>query len=165
MKNVAKTITIVVIIVILGFWAVFTDGLIVRNSELRNGLYSTLKTLGTADMVALVNGERTSRGIPALTENSRLNNSAKAKACEMVDKDYFDHYDPAGRPPWHFFKENGYIYHFAGENLVMGYFGDQESMRRLMASPEHKENVLDPNFKEIGIGKCGDYTVQHFGTK
>jgi hypothetical protein len=134
--------------------------------ELKNERYESTKTIGTADMIALVNKERAAHGLRLLKENSLLDASAKAKSCDMVAKGYFDHYDPQGRSPWHFFREAGYgNYTFAGENLVTGYFGDQESMRRLMLSPEHKENILDPNYTEVGIGKCGDYTTQHFGSR
>lgn len=164
MKNFLKKIEIGLAIIMVGFWFALTVGLMVRNAELQTQLYGTTKNLAEADMIALINGEREKAGIPVLKENAILDKTATLKACDMDKNLYFDHLDLSGQKSWHLFLENGYKYHFAGENLVEGYLGDQESMRRLMNSPSHRENILDPDFTDVGIGKCGIYTVQHFAS-
>ena len=117
----------------------------------------------TPSMLQLINVERVKDGDQPLTVNQDLVESATAKACDMRDKEYFDHKDPQGNAPWHFFKEAGYIYEVAGENLAIGYDNPVEAMNALMNSPKHRDNILGDDYTEVGIGYCGDYTVQHFG--
>lgn len=46
----------------------------------------------------------------------------------------------------------GYI----GENLARGFATPKEAHEALMKSPMHKANIVDKNFKKIGIGaSCG----------
>ncbi len=118
----------------------------------------------TPSMLQLVNTAREDARVEPLTENEKLDRSAKRKACDMAKRDYFEHKDPDGLFSWHLFRKAGYNYEFAGENLVQNTSTPTEDMEMLMDSPEHKENILNPNFKEVGIGKCGIYLVQHFGS-
>ena len=122
------------------------------------------KSHGQQDMVALINGERESKGLKPVVESKRLNESALAKCNDMIAKNYWDHVSPDGTEPWAFFNKVGYSYHYAGENLVWIY-GDTLAMEKLMASPTHAENILKPEYKEVGIGRCGDYIVQHFAER
>ena len=52
----------------------------------------------------------------------------------------------------------------SGENLTNG-LDDKSAMNALMNSEGHKRNILDPDYEEIGVGRCGPYLVQHFGTQ
>ena len=121
---------------------------------------------GTAHMVALINDERIKANVPPLKENTKLNKSAQKKCEDILNKDYWAHVSPTGTTPWSFFRAVGYDYYYAGENLAM-YDNDYVAMDALMKSQSHKDNILSRNFKEVGIGKCGNstvqYIVQHFG--
>lgn len=119
-------------------------------------------TSGTQDMIALVNEERKIGQLQPLTENDKLNQSAQMKCQDMIDKNYWDHIAPDGIKPWAFFKKVGYNYDLAGENLVTG-IPDGQAIVELMGSQSHMENIMNPKFTEIGIGRCGEYMVQHFG--
>ncbi len=123
-----------------------------------------IKTSSYQDMVALVNAQRVEQGLPQLVEHEALRKSATAKACDMVNREYFGHRDPEGREAWHFFEEKGFEYVFAGENLIESFVGDEAAMAELMASPEHRANILSPNYTHVGVGRCDEITVQHFGT-
>lgn len=115
-------------------------------------------------MIDLVNGERQKIGLNKLTENGLLDVSARNKACDMGNKNYFEHTSPEGNEPWVFIKKTGYYYSFAGENISRG--NDiEKAMIDFMNSKEHKDNILNPNYKEIGIGVCGEYLVQHFASR
>ncbi len=122
-------------------------------------------------MVEIINNERTMAGLPILVERLALDGSAEAKCKDMIDRDYWAHVSNDGVQPWKFFGDFGYKYRYAGENLTRDAESDEEAMRRFMNSETHKENILNPKFSDIGIGRCsgnlaGEETtiiVQHFG--
>lgn len=111
-----------------------------------------------------INVERRNNGLVELTENEILDKTAKIKACDLRDRNYWSHQDPEGRFSWHLFIENGYNYKYAGENLAREY-GDNVVVEAWMNSPVHKEIILKPEYREIGIGECGVFTAAHFGVK
>ena len=119
-------------------------------------------TLPQPSYLQLVNKVREDEGLAPLSIDRDLEESATAKACDMRDRQYFEHKDPQGVEPWHFFTEAGYVYEYAGENLAIGYTNPTDTMLGWMNSPKHRENILNPNYTEFGIGFCGEYTVQHF---
>ena len=101
--------------------------------------------------IALTNQERTSRGIPALKENQLLDTAASLKGQDMFAKDYWAHFAPDGTSPWYFFKKVGYSYSWAGENLARDFSTSAGVIAGWMASQGHRDNMLNPNFTEIGI--------------
>lgn len=116
-------------------------------------------------MINMINEERTRVYLKPLNENAQLDLSARNKACDMLNKNYFTHDSPSGKTPWDFIEEVGYNYHFAGENQSNGVTDLDEMMQKFMQSPEHRKNIMSPDYKEIGIGICGSYLVQHFGDR
>jgi len=114
--------------------------------------------------IDLINKERANEGIEPLSRNQLLTNSATAKACDLRDKNYWAHIAPDGTQPWELFIDEGYFYTYAGENLCMNQ-DEVTCVKTCMASKKHRENILDPNFEDIGIGKCGKFMVQHFGAE
>jgi len=124
-------------------------------------------------VLELTNQERAKVGAPPLTLNSILNESAQRKAGDMFAFNYWAHSSPSGRTPWDFFKEAGYRFSLAGENLARDFASPEAVVSAWMASPTHKENILNPNFREIGIAVVdgslagGETTlvVQHFGVR
>lgn len=135
------------------------------------------KTIFFADisriaLINYVNEERESLGLSILKNNPKLDEAAYLKAKDILDKDYFSHQSPEGITPWHWFKEAGYKYRFAGENLAIGFIDSEEVNQAWLDSPSHKENIVNPNYKEIGIatmtgnfnGKETTVVVQLFGT-
>ena len=124
-------------------------------------------------LIQMANGERAIEGLPPLTENSILNHVAYLKAQDMVKNDYFAHWSPAGLSPWHWFNEAGYNFSYAGENLAMGFLDAKNIHREWLASPTHRDNIVEENYSDIGIavvekdfyGKRTFLVVQVFGTK
>ncbi len=102
-------------------------------------------------LVSLTNSERSKNGLGSLSVNSALTAAASAKANDMLAKNYFAHTSPDGRTPWDFIHAAGYNYTYAGENLAIGYSSASELMSAWMASATHRENILNSNFREIGI--------------
>jgi hypothetical protein len=102
-------------------------------------------------LIQLTNKEREDLKIPPLKENTLLDQAAYLKAQDMINNDYFSHQSPQGLSPWYWFKEAGYYYRFAGENLAIGFLDSEEVFKGWLGSPSHKDNILNPNYKDIGI--------------
>jgi len=123
-------------------------------------------------LVALTNSARQSAGVGILTVDSRLTNAAYAKAQDMFAKQYWAHYGPNGESPWQFMEGQGYVRAFAGENLAKGFTDNQSVHSGWMASPGHRENIVNTQFTNIGIavvdgvllGEQVTLVVQFFGT-
>jgi hypothetical protein len=119
----------------------------------------------------LANASRQNLGFYPLEENQALNEAAYLKAEDMLEKGYFAHYSPEGITPWYWLERSGYDYTAAGENLAVGFLESEQVHRAWMDSPSHKKNILNPNYREMGIAVLrGDFqggqtalVVQFFG--
>jgi len=129
--------------------------------------------IGSEDLLSLHNVERKKVGLPPLKLNAELTNSAQQKALAMLESNCWSHYCPDGKSPWEFFDAAGYMYLYAGENLAEGYYNNEDVMVAWMNSPTHKENVIKPEYEEVGFGIVqGDFQGRsnniiiavHFGT-
>lgn len=130
-------------------------------------------TFSSAEIIRLTNETRAQYGLAPLVASARLSQAAEAKALDMIKLDYWAHNSPAGKTPWSFITAAGYRYLFAGENLARD-FGDPGSVvSAWMNSPTHRANLLDGNFREIGVaavsgklsGREGTLVVQMFGAR
>lgn len=98
--------------------------------------------------MCLINQERTSRGLPALSANSQLASSAQSWTTWMVANDQFTHgSDFASR-----ISAAGYDWQMAGENIATGYDTPRQVVTAWMASTDHCRNILDPGFRDVGTG-------------
>ncbi len=102
-------------------------------------------------MFILVNKERTSRGIGALTWNTKLVNVARNYGKLMWQNHYFGHYDPSGHDVGDRLTAAGIEYSLAGENLALAPT-IEIAHTGLMNSPGHRANILDNGFNKVGIG-------------
>lgn len=98
------------------------------------------------------NSARAEEGLPGLVENDLLNLAAKTKAEDMAFREYFAHTSPDGAEPWDFIRTAGYQYRAAGENLAVNFDDSYALHTAWMNSPGHRENIVRPEFTEIGIG-------------
>jgi len=118
--------------------------------------------LGQAQMessiTCLINDERTSNGLQPVAPNSDLHQAALSHSNEMVARSYFDHTSPAGLTFIDRIESTGYMRGartwVVGENLVWG-SGPMSTPQSLvtawMNSPPHRENLLRPSFRELGV--------------
>lgn len=118
------------------------------------------------------NFQREKYGLEPLRENQLLNFSAEIKVQEMFEKQFFAHISPEGKEIGDLAKEVGYEFIAIGENLAMGNFRNEKELVELwMESPNHRENILNKRYQEIGVavkrgifeGKEVWMAVQHFG--
>ena len=125
-----------------------------------------------AKVVEETNQKRVENGLTSLTYSDVLSEAAKEKASDMFAKDYWAHVAPDGTQPWDFFKNVGYSYRYAGENLARDFSDTDSAIAAWMASPSHRENMLSGKYTEIGVavmdgslnGKDTTLIVQLFGT-
>lgn len=123
-------------------------------------------------VLELTNQERLKRGLSPLSINQTLSQAAQLKAGDMFAFNYWSHVSPSGRDPWSFFKEAGYNYLYAGENLARDFMTSEAVVNAWMTSPTHKDNVLNERYQEIGLavidgtlnGVETTLVVQVFGT-
>ena len=120
--------------------------------------------ISSAEIIALTNLVRLNQDIPTLRPNNTLEEAAEKKAKDMIEKGYFDHVDSEGSGPWKFIDQDNYIYHYAGENLARNFSTSEEVVDAWYGSQEHKNNMLNPLFNDIGVAVIEDqdqvYIVQ-----
>ncbi len=118
----------------------------------RKAVLSAVTNLAPSELLISTNSERQKSGVAPLKINSELNNAAKAKADDMVLKDYWSHNTPEGQDPWIFIDKTGYKYLKAGENLAYGFSNSNDTVTGWMNSKTHRENLLDSSYTEVGFG-------------
>ena len=130
-------------------------------------------SFGADKIIALTNQKRAEKGLAPVVYNAQLAAAAAAKANHMFSENYWAHNSPSGKTPWSFIGGAGYRYIYAGENLARGFNSAQDVVSAWMASPDHRSNLLSPNFKDVGFavinGKLGGeetfLVVQELGSK
>jgi hypothetical protein len=108
-------------------------------------------SLSADRIIELTNEERIKSGLGPVKADALLTSAAYAKANNMLNEQYWDHFGPNGESPWQFIKASGYSYIYAGENLGKGFTTSEGLHQAWMASPTHKENIIGKNYKDIGI--------------
>lgn len=107
-------------------------------------------------MLDLHNRRRAGTGLPGFCVHPALQRAAEAHTRDMIDRDYFSHNTKgSGKTSAARIRSAGYGYRTAGENIAWGSgsLGSPASIfKSWMNSPGHRANILNKNFKEIGIG-------------
>jgi hypothetical protein len=129
-------------------------------------------SVSSAEVVALTNQNRIDDHLPALVTSPLLTQAAQLKAEDMAANSYYAHVSPDGKTPLYWLGVVGYHYLNAGENLVIDRTTSEQVVSAWMNSADHRENILRPQFTEIGVGvadgvyegQATTYVVQEFGT-
>ncbi|MFE4307773.1 CAP domain-containing protein [Streptomyces sp. NPDC056891] len=119
-------------------------------------------------VIALVNAERAKAGCGPLSANATLTRAAQGHSDDMAARDFFDHTNPDGAGPGERVTAAGYPWSTYGENIAMGQSSPEQVMESWMNSPGHRANILNCDFKEIGVGihsQGGPYWTQVFGAR
>ncbi|WP_170762127.1 CAP domain-containing protein [Ruegeria lacuscaerulensis] len=121
------------------------------------------------EMLALINAERTSRGLNPLQLETRLNDSSEDHSTWMLNTDTFSHTGSGGSSATQRMEGAGFDFSGnwrSGENIAWqsergadGISDDVAQLHQsLMNSPGHRANILNPDYEYIGIGiEEGDY--------
>jgi uncharacterized protein YkwD len=104
-----------------------------------------------------LNAIRLQHRLVPLKLSAALTDSAAAHTREMEQDGYFAHNSADGTVFWkriqHWYAQGAYGYWSVGENLLWSApdIGAPGALQLWMNSPEHRANILDPNWREIGI--------------
>ncbi|MFF5254275.1 CAP domain-containing protein [Streptomyces leeuwenhoekii] len=119
-----------------------------------------------AEVLRLVNVERAQAGCSPVAANSALADLAGDFSDAMAEQGFFDHTDPSGATPWDRAEKAG-ISNLGGENIARGQADAQAVMDSWMNSPGHRANILNCDFKTLGVGvhfgSGGPWWTQNFG--
>lgn len=102
------------------------------------------------EILDLVNKERAKVGSAPLTINCTLNRMAAERAIESSD--HFSHTRPNGEEFYTIFDEYDVDYSYCGENLAAGNSTAKDTVDQWINSPSHYQNMIDPEYTQIGIG-------------
>lgn len=127
-----------------------------------------------SEMLAAVNEVRRKTGAPPLRMNADLQEAAQAHAQDMLARGFFAHKNPSGTTVRERSRKAGYDWRTIGENIAEGQKSVDEVVTTWMNSPGHRANMLNPAFRELGVGlvtgkaRNGEYRViwvQNFGAR
>jgi uncharacterized protein YkwD len=99
-------------------------------------------------VVCLINRQRSSRHLPALSEQTQLQRSAQGWTNTMVTHNSFTH----GTAFWTRIQATGFDWQFAGENIASGFATPRDVVTAWMGSQGHCRNILDPQYASVGTG-------------
>ncbi|MER8184637.1 CAP domain-containing protein [Kitasatospora sp. NPDC094015] len=105
-----------------------------------------------AQVTDLVNAERAKAGCGPVTLNPKLSTAALQHSDDMVARHYFEHADPEGHHADSRIEAAGYRWSSWGENIAYGQADPAAVMDAWMHSEGHRANILNCDFKEIGMG-------------
>jgi uncharacterized protein YkwD len=102
------------------------------------------------------NQRRVASGLAPLRANGWLIGIARIRSQDMADHDYFAHVSPiTGDTAFTLMDKHGVPYGWAGENLAKNNYPDDQAVsvadNALWNSPPHRENILNPNYTDVGI--------------
>lgn len=122
---------------------------------------SSLQALKTK-VIELTNLERSKLGLTPLDYNAALEAAAQAHTDDMQARNYVSHDSPEGTTSHDRIVKHGYLMKYQacecsksftlGENLAKGQETPEEVVKGWMSSEGHRENILKPEYTEIGIG-------------
>ncbi len=116
-------------------------------------------------VIQLVNQERAKAGLKALRPNWQLSRVARHKSQNMRDHHYFSHTSPTYGSPFTMIKNYGISFKAAGENIAMGQTTAKQVMNSWMNSSGHRQNILNSNFTEIGVGYAEGGSGRYYWTQ
>jgi uncharacterized protein YkwD len=106
---------------------------------------------------------------PSLSVSKTLDDAAARHARDMARRNFFEHRGSNGSTPKERVLRAGYRPRLTGENIAYGPESAEEVVAGWLASPGHCANIMEPRFRDIGVGvatgrkRGAIYWVQEFG--
>ncbi len=126
---------------------------VIRHSDLPITFNAKTRDRETGRFLALINRYRVQKGLKPLSLDKKLQQAAQWMSDDMAAHDYLDHRDSKGRDPFKRLAAFGYAYNtYMAENVAAGQKTAAEALKSWQASKSHNGNMLNPNFRAIGIG-------------
>jgi len=125
-------------------------------------------TPAEAQAFALLNETRANNNLPPLEIHYGLVETARLKAQDIAENDYFSHVSPTYGPLGKMLRDAGISYNRAAENLSKAGNVSQAHVQLLYSTKGHREIMLSPDYSKVGIGISslknvpGIIMVQHY---
>ena len=97
--------------------------------------------------------------------NDKLAKAGYDHSVEMKVNSYFSHTGLNSSNPGQRITAAGYLWKTYGENIAKGYTTEQSVVNGWLSSEGHCKNIMNANFKEMGVGREENYWTQVFGAK
>lgn len=110
------------------------------------------------EMFEALNNFRVANGLEPLVYSARLEAAANAHARDLYERGYFAHINPDGENPGKRAVQAGFCHEYVGENIAAGQKSVQAAQIAWENSPSHRENMLQPAYKMVGMGFYQDPT-------
>lgn len=117
------------------------------------------------DVIRMVNIERSKAGLEVLRPNWELSRVARHKARDMRDKAYFSHTSPTYGSPFDMMRAYGLRFTAAGENIASGQATPEQVMKAWMNSKDHRANIMNAKFEQIGVGYARGGSGRYYWTQ
>ncbi len=113
----------------------------------------TTQTLSAQEqkMLNLLNSDRKSNSLAALTHDPELSRIARIKSEDMRDKGYFAHESPTYGNVRTMLKTFGYSYQAASENIAH-HANVDKAQAAFLSSAGHRANILSKAWTKVGVG-------------
>jgi uncharacterized protein YkwD len=133
------------------------------------GFTDTSTAINSSDEITMfnfVNQQRADYGLKPLTMNLKLQVVSENYGKYMFAHGFFGHITPQGQTPLNRVQAANIPFTFIGENIAKA-ANVQTADTGFMNSPEHRANILNPNYTQIGVGVVnagsnGEIFVQDF---
>ncbi len=140
------------------------------NNDSASLVYNVNKT----ELLQFVNSVRTKGctcgttampSVGTLVWNDQLAKAAYDHSVDMNVNNYFSHTGLDGSSPGQRITAAGYAWNSYGENIAKGYTNEQAVINAWLGSEGHCKNIMNAGFKDMGVGRMGNYWTQDFGSK
>lgn len=101
--------------------------------------------------------------VAPLRWNDKLEKAASLHSADMYRRNYFSHASLEGKKGGARLDAAGYAWKTYGENIAMGYRSESEVVEGWLQSPRHCKNIMNKDFKEMGVARVGNYWTQELG--
>lgn len=111
-------------------------------------------TTDAAKLVALMNAERAKLGLTPLVLSAEISTVAHKFACEAAARNDISHVGSDGSKVSERLMRGGISALYVSENTASFYRTPEQAMAAWMVSPHHRENILRPNSRAVGVGQA-----------
>ena len=112
-------------------------------------------------VVEYVNAARAAEGLEPLEIDPLLSQAAEIRCNEICQ--VFSHTRPDNTSCFTALEDVGAVYSKAGENIAIGQQTPEEVVEAWLASPGHRENIMNPDFTRIGVGAIPSCAEEYGG--
>lgn len=113
-------------------------------------------------MFEALNLYRIQNGLKPLNYSRKLETAGDAHVRDLYTRHFFEHVNPDGKSPADRALAIGFCHKYVGENIAAGQTSVPAVMDAWKNSPDHNENMLEPDYSYVGMGYYVDPTGRQY---